>query len=204
MIVQRRLRRRRRRDLASRSKIAARRAAGAGVAVDASTRAGGATDRRLAPAGRRRPARRTSPGSTSRRPASSIAPRASTVDARLRTTNRNVFAIGDVAGGYQFTHIAGYHAGIVIRNALFRLPAKVDYRALPWVTYHRSRARPCRPDRGGGAEAQATTSRVLRWPFHENDRAQAERETEGLVKVLIATKAAASSGPSSSARRRAS
>src|SRR5262249_13209142 len=58
-----------------------------------------------------------------------------TVDARLRTTNRRVFAIGDVVGGPQFTHIALYHAGIVIRNALFRIPAKVDYRALPWVTY---------------------------------------------------------------------
>jgi pyruvate/2-oxoglutarate dehydrogenase complex dihydrolipoamide dehydrogenase (E3) component len=57
------------------------------------------------------------------------------VDARLRTTNRRVFAIGDVAGGHQFTHMAAYHAGIVIRNALFRLPAKVDYRAVPWVTY---------------------------------------------------------------------
>ena len=43
--------------------------------------------------------------------------------------------MGDVAGGPQFTHIAGYHAGIVIRNVLFRLPAKVDYSALPWVTY---------------------------------------------------------------------
>ncbi len=57
------------------------------------------------------------------------------VDRRLRTTNRRAFAIGDVAGGPQFTHVALYHAGIVIRNALFRLPARVDYRALPWVTY---------------------------------------------------------------------
>ena len=48
------------------------------------------------------------------------------VDARLRTTNRRIYAIGDVAGGLQFTHMAAYHAGIVIRNALFRLPAKVD------------------------------------------------------------------------------
>src|SRR6202011_1876030 len=57
------------------------------------------------------------------------------VDRRLRTTNRRAFAIGDVAGGPQFTHVGLYHAGIVIRNALFRLPARVDYRALPWVTY---------------------------------------------------------------------
>ncbi|MBU2089643.1 MAG: FAD-dependent oxidoreductase, partial [Alphaproteobacteria bacterium] len=58
-----------------------------------------------------------------------------TVDARLRTSNRRIFAIGDVAGPYQFTHMAGYHAGIVIRNALFRLPARVDYSAVPWATY---------------------------------------------------------------------
>ncbi len=59
-----------------------------------------------------------------------------TVDKRLRTTNRKIFAIGDVvAGGLQFTHVAGYHAGIVIRNALFRVPAKADMSAVPWVTY---------------------------------------------------------------------
>ena len=57
------------------------------------------------------------------------------VDARLRTTNKKIFAIGDVAGPYQFTHMAGYHAGIVIRNVLFKLPAKVNYTAVPWVTY---------------------------------------------------------------------
>src|SRR5918995_5134528 len=58
-----------------------------------------------------------------------------TVDARLRTSNKRIYAIGDVAGGPQFTHMAAHHAGIVIRNALFRLPAKVDTRAVPWVTY---------------------------------------------------------------------
>ena len=57
------------------------------------------------------------------------------VDARLRSTNKRIYAIGDAAGQYQFTHIAGYHAGIVVRNALLRIPAKVDYRAVPWVTY---------------------------------------------------------------------
>ena len=57
------------------------------------------------------------------------------VDARLRTSNKRVYAIGDVAGGPQFTHMAAHHAGVVIKNALFRLPAKVDERAVPWVTY---------------------------------------------------------------------
>ena len=106
-----------------------------------------------------------------------------TVDARLRTTNRRVFAIGDVVGGSQFTHVALYHAGIVIRNALFRIPAKVDYRALPWVTY----TDPELAQVGlteAGSRAIEGAPRVLRWRFAENDRAQTERETEGMVKVV--------------------
>ncbi|MFQ5974288.1 MAG: dihydrolipoyl dehydrogenase family protein [Alphaproteobacteria bacterium] len=105
------------------------------------------------------------------------------VDRRLRTTNKKIFAIGDVAGGYQFTHVASYHAGIVIRNALFRLPAKVDEKAIPWVTY-------TDPELAGVGltEAQARERhgevRVLRWPFKDNDRAQAERTTEGTIKVV--------------------
>lgn len=120
-------------------------------------------------------------------PAAGIAagPLGITVDARLRTTNRRVFAVGDVAGGPQFTHVALQHAGVVIRNALFRLPAKVDYRALPWVTY-------CDPELAqvGLTESAARRVfgdrvRVLRWPFAENDRAHAERDTAGLVKIAV-------------------
>jgi len=107
-----------------------------------------------------------------------------TVDARLRTTNRRAYAIGDVAGGPQFTHIALYQAGIVIRNALFRLPAKVDYRALPWVTYTDPELAQV-----GLTEAAAhfagENPRILQWPFSENDRAQTERDTMGLVKVVL-------------------
>jgi pyruvate/2-oxoglutarate dehydrogenase complex dihydrolipoamide dehydrogenase (E3) component len=109
------------------------------------------------------------------------------VDARLRTTNKKVFAIGDVAGGFQFTHVAGYHAGIVIRNALFRLPAKVDYSALSWVTY-------TDPELAhvGMTEVQAKQKygdiRVLRHSFAENDRAQAELETDGMAKVITTAK----------------
>jgi pyruvate/2-oxoglutarate dehydrogenase complex dihydrolipoamide dehydrogenase (E3) component len=107
-----------------------------------------------------------------------------TVDARLRTTNRRAFAIGDVTGGPQFTHIALYHAGIVVRNALFRLPAKVDYRALPWVTYtdpELAQVGLTEP----AARAAGHKVKVLRWPFSENDRAQTERDTEGLVKIML-------------------
>lgn len=109
-----------------------------------------------------------------------------TVDAHLKTTNRRVFAIGDVAGGYQFTHVAGYHAGIVIRQALFRMFwAKVDYRAVPWVTY-------TDPELAhvGMTEADARkilgegNFQILRWSLAENDRARAERETDGILKVI--------------------
>lgn len=105
------------------------------------------------------------------------------VDDRLRTRNKRVFAIGDAIGGLQFTHVANYHAGIVIRNALFRLPAKVDYGAIPWVTY-------TDPELAhvGITEAEARARHmkinVLRWHLAENDRAQAERETEGEIKLV--------------------
>jgi len=112
-------------------------------------------------------------------------PRGVDVDARLRSSNKRIFAIGDVAGPYQFTHMAAYQAGIVIRNILFKLPAKVDYSAVPWVTY-------TDPELAhvGMTEADAEQSgkpiRMLRWSFDENDRAQAERRTEGMVKVITA------------------
>lgn len=110
-----------------------------------------------------------------------------TVDQRLRSTNRRVFAIGDVSGGPQFTHIAGYHAGIVIRNALFGLPAKVNYAALPWVTY-------TDPELAhiGFTEASARAAghevSILLQPLASNDRAQAERATEGLAKIILGSR----------------
>jgi pyruvate/2-oxoglutarate dehydrogenase complex dihydrolipoamide dehydrogenase (E3) component len=110
------------------------------------------------------------------------------VDAHLRSTNKRVFAIGDAAGGYQFTHVANYHAGIVIRQILFRLFwTRADTSAMPWVTF-------TDPELAhvGLSEAEAKKrhghARVLRWPFHENDRAQAERATEGLIKVVTTKK----------------
>ena len=106
------------------------------------------------------------------------------VDARLRTTNRRAFAIGDVAGGPQFTHIALYHAGIVIRNALFRLPAKADYRTLPWVTYTDPELAQVGLTEAAARQSLGDAMRVLRWPFADNDRAQTERDTAGLLKVV--------------------
>jgi pyruvate/2-oxoglutarate dehydrogenase complex dihydrolipoamide dehydrogenase (E3) component len=111
-------------------------------------------------------------------------PGAITVDARLRTTNRRIYAVGDAVGGLQFTHLAGYHAGIVIRNALFRWPARVDLRALPWVTY----TEPELAQVGlteSAARAAGHDVQVLRSPFAQNDRAQAERAADGLVKAIV-------------------
>lgn len=109
------------------------------------------------------------------------------VDSRLRTSNRRVFAIGDAINGPLFTHIAGYHAGIVIRNALFGLPAGTNYAALPWVTF-------TDPELAHvgltEAEARARKHRVsiLTMPFASNDRAQTERATEGLVKIVVGSR----------------
>jgi pyruvate/2-oxoglutarate dehydrogenase complex dihydrolipoamide dehydrogenase (E3) component len=113
-----------------------------------------------------------------------FSPKGIEVDARLRTSNSKIYAMGDVAGGPQFTHVAGYHAGIVIRNALFRLPAKVDYTALPWVTYTEPELANVGLTEAAARALHGDAIRILRWPFHENDRAQTERETEGLVKVI--------------------
>jgi len=97
-----------------------------------------------------------------------------TVDARLRTTNRRVFAIGDVAGLMQFTHVAGYHAGIVIRNALFRQPARADHRAIPWVTYSDPELAQVGLTEAQARERTGDDLRILRWSLAENDRARAE------------------------------
>jgi pyruvate/2-oxoglutarate dehydrogenase complex dihydrolipoamide dehydrogenase (E3) component len=110
------------------------------------------------------------------------------VDARLRTTNKRVFAVGDVAGKYQFTHIAGYHAGIVIRNALFRLPAKINYDAVPWVTYTDPELANVGMTEAAAREAYGDDVQVVSASFDENDRARTERRTDGFLKVVVGRK----------------
>ncbi len=111
-------------------------------------------------------------------------------DAGLRSlTNRRVFAAGDIAdpqgiGPRAFTHVGAYHAGIVIRRALFRLPARVDYRALPRVTYTDPELAQVGPTEAEARAAGRAVS-VLRWPMAENDRAQTEADPDGLVKVVV-------------------
>jgi pyruvate/2-oxoglutarate dehydrogenase complex dihydrolipoamide dehydrogenase (E3) component len=105
------------------------------------------------------------------------------VDAGLRTSNRKIYAVGDVAGLGQYTHLAGFHAGVVLRSALFRLPARADRTAIPGVVF-------TDPEfahvglRDYEARAQKLPINILRCPYAENDRAQAERDTRGLIKII--------------------
>ena len=112
-------------------------------------------------------------------------PKGIKVDARLRSTNSCVYAAGDVAGGYQFTHLAGYHAGIIIRNALFRLPAKAEPAAMPWVTYTDPEVAQVGLIEADARKAHGDAITVVRAEFAGNDRAQAELETEGFCKVVV-------------------
>jgi pyruvate/2-oxoglutarate dehydrogenase complex dihydrolipoamide dehydrogenase (E3) component len=107
------------------------------------------------------------------------------VDASLKTTNKRVYAIGDVAAGLQFTHVAGYHAGVIIKSALFGLPSKQKTSHIPWATY-------IDPEMAqvGLTEAQAQEKygdglTVVRAQYADNDRARAELATTGLVKVMV-------------------
>lgn len=110
------------------------------------------------------------------------------VDARLRTSNRKIFAIGDVTGGLQFTHMAGYDAGIVIRNALFKLPAKVNYSAVPWVTYTHPEVAQVGMTEATARARYGDSIRVVKWDYAENDRARAEDDTTGFIKVITTSK----------------
>ncbi|MBX9942615.1 MAG: FAD-dependent oxidoreductase [Reyranella sp.] len=107
-----------------------------------------------------------------------------TVDGALRTSNRSVWAIGDCNGLYAFTHMAGYEASLFIRGALFRAPAKLDPAIVPWATYTDPELAQVGLSESEARKMHGDTIRVLRWKLAENDRAQAERETDGLVKAI--------------------
>ena len=109
-------------------------------------------------------------------------------DRSLRSSNRRVFAVGDAAGRGQFTHLAGAHASLVVRRAIFALPVNADTLAVPRVTY-------CDPELAaiGLGEAEARTAhgagiRVQTFEFAENDRAQAEGDTRGFGKLITTAK----------------
>jgi pyruvate/2-oxoglutarate dehydrogenase complex dihydrolipoamide dehydrogenase (E3) component len=109
-------------------------------------------------------------------------------DSYLRTTSANIFAIGDVIGGYLFTHVAAYQAGVAVRNALLPVGRKkVDYRVVPWVTFTDPEAA-----RVGLTEEEARQTgqaiRVVRLPWRAIDRAQTDGAPAGFIKLILAQK----------------
>lgn len=106
------------------------------------------------------------------------------VDRRQRTSQKHIYACGDVCGPYPLTHVAEYQAGIVISNAVFRIPKKTDYRVVPWVTYTDPELA-----RVGMTEQQARDKGidpvVLRFPFQDIDRAITDNEMSGLAKLVV-------------------
>jgi pyruvate/2-oxoglutarate dehydrogenase complex dihydrolipoamide dehydrogenase (E3) component len=109
------------------------------------------------------------------------------VDARLRTHQKHIYAAGDINGGYQFTHAAGYEGGIVVSNAVFRLPRKADYTHMPWCTYTDPELASIGMNEKT-AQAAGIDYRVWSEPFGSNDRSRAEGQTRGQVKMLLDTK----------------
>ena len=106
------------------------------------------------------------------------------VDQRMRTNHKHIYAVGDVNGGFQFTHAAGYEGGIVISNAIFHLPRKTDYTFLPWCTYSDPELASI-----GMNEKRARESglqyNVWIEEFKDNDRSQAEGERTGKIKLIL-------------------
>ncbi len=109
-----------------------------------------------------------------------------TVDASLRSvTNRKVYAIGDVAGGLQFTHVAGYHAGVIVRQILMGLPAKASNDHIPWATYIDPEMSQIGLTEVQAREKYGDKLTVVRAEFSGNDRAIATGQTTGMIKVMV-------------------
>ena len=107
------------------------------------------------------------------------------VDDSLRTSNKRVYAIGDVAGGLQFTHVAGYHAGVIIRSMLFGLPSRAKTAHIPWATYTDPELSQIGLTEADAKKKHGSALEVVRFPYSHNDRAITERKTKGLIKVMV-------------------
>ena len=109
-----------------------------------------------------------------------------TVTPSLRsTTNRRVYAVGDVAGGLQFTHVAGWHAGIVVRQTVLGLPAKADIRAIPRVTYTDPELAHVGLTEAEARHAHGDRLTVVRAELSHNDRAMTEAKARGFAKIMV-------------------
>ncbi|NIZ62855.1 dihydrolipoamide dehydrogenase [Sedimentitalea sp. CY04] len=107
------------------------------------------------------------------------------VDDQLRTSNKKVYAIGDVAGGMQFTHVAGYQAGVIIKSALFGLTSKAKSNHIPWTTYTDPELAQVGLTELQARDIYGAKLEVVRFDYHHNDRALAERKTKGFIKVMV-------------------
>lgn len=102
----------------------------------------------------------------------------------LRTSHHHIYAAGDVIGGYQFTHVAGYEGGVVLSNAIFHLPKKTNYTYVPWCTY-------THPELASiGMNEKSATAKGIEYSvwseeFMDNDRGLAEGEAIGRIKLLL-------------------
>lgn len=106
------------------------------------------------------------------------------VDDRMRTTQKHIYAAGDITGTYQFTHAAGYEGGIVVSNAIFHVPRKADYTFMPWCTYTQPELASIGMNEKRAREAGIEHS-VWTEPFKSNDRSLAEGEEVGKIKLLL-------------------
>jgi pyruvate/2-oxoglutarate dehydrogenase complex dihydrolipoamide dehydrogenase (E3) component len=109
------------------------------------------------------------------------------VDNRLRTTQKHIYAAGDATGSYLFTHAAGYEGGIVISNAVFHLPRKVNYTYLPWCTYTDPELASIGMNEKA-AKAAGIEYSVWTESFKDNDRSLAEGEKVGKIKMILDAK----------------
>jgi len=106
------------------------------------------------------------------------------VDERMRTTRKHIYAAGDVTGAFQFTHAAGYEGGIVVSNAIFRLPRKADYTFLPWCTYTDPELASIGMNEKRAKQAGIEYT-VFTETFRNNDRSLAEGQRTGKIKMLL-------------------
>ncbi|MDP6438742.1 MAG: FAD-dependent oxidoreductase [Candidatus Brocadiia bacterium] len=115
-------------------------------------------------------------------------PRGIGVDRRLRTTQKHIYALGDCSGGYQFTHVAEYEAGIVVPNALFGIPRKADFSVVPWCTFTDPEMAHVGLTEEEAREQGVRKLEVYRYEFKEADRAIIDRRTEGMIKLICSGK----------------
>lgn len=105
-------------------------------------------------------------------------------DARMRTNIPHIYACGDVNGQFPFTHVAGYEGGIAVANAVLHLPRKADYGKIGWCTYTDPEVASIGMNEKRAAK-KGIAYRIFEAPFAENDRAVAEGETVGKIKLLV-------------------